>query len=98
MAERLVVDVDGLEALAATLESIRQRLDATRSVIRAVQDDVGSGDVWSALDHFENHWDDGRGRLDENAKNLAATLRDSAAVYRDTDEQLATDVEQAMNG
>ena len=98
MADRLVVDVDALGELAKRLESIRTRLNDGPRTVRLVREEVGSSQVCEALEAFEEHWDDGRDKIDANAKNLAGMLRESAKAYRETDEQLRTDLESSMTG
>lgn len=93
----LVVDVDGLEALADCLEGIRNRLAGDRRALDTARDEVGSGEVWAALDHFERRWGDGRKKIQGNAKNLTEMLRSSAKAYRQTDQQLADDLQQSMS-
>jgi ABC-type transporter Mla subunit MlaD len=93
MADRLVVDVDGLQTLADRLESIRARLDAGSRTMRAVAGHVGSSQVYTACEDFEDHWRDGREKIDGNAENLARMLHSSADAFRDTDEQLRSELE-----
>ena len=81
MADRLVVDVDGLGELAERLESIRARLTDGPRAGRVAREEVGSSQVCAALEAFEEHWDDGRNKID-NAKSLARMLRESAKAYR----------------
>ena len=97
MADRLEVDLGGLEALSGRLDSIRSRLHSTRSSVDAVRGDLGSGDVASALDRFEEHWRDGRERLDTGAATLTAMLRESVRAYRDADGQLGDRIEAATS-
>ncbi|WP_164478030.1 hypothetical protein [Nocardioides pantholopis] len=53
---------------------------------------MGSEDVAGALDDFENHWDDGRGRVKENIEAIVGAVEESAQAYRQTD----TDLREAL--
>jgi membrane-bound lytic murein transglycosylase MltF len=94
----LEVDLEGLEALASTLERIRTRLDATRELFDAYEGDLGSGRVAAALDDFERHWSDGRAKIDGNARTLATMATASAAAYRQADEDLRASLEDSTGG
>lgn len=84
----LEVDIDGLEALVGSLGQVRDGLDDTKAVIEASEDALGSGDVVDALFDFEDHWEDGRGRVRENIEAIVGAVRDSAEAYRQTDDDL----------
>jgi hypothetical protein len=88
MGDRLVVDIDGLRDLGSTLTRITDGLDATRRTIDGVRFDLGSGDLWDALDDFENNWDDGRGQIDKNMKAMREVLEDFVKAYEDADAEL----------
>jgi hypothetical protein len=88
MGDQLVVDIDGLRDLGSTLTRITDGLDATRRTIDGVRSDLGSGDVWDALDDFEDNWDDGRGQIDKNMKAMREVLEDSVKAYEDADAEL----------
>jgi hypothetical protein len=94
----LSVDVAGLRTLSATLRSVRDALDATRSVIEAGRDEVGSAELYDALDSFESNWDDGRGQINENMQAMTEILDESAAAYEQTDEELASGLREQMDG
>ena len=93
----LSVDVTGLRTLSGTLRSVRDALDATRSVVEAGRDEVGSADVYEALDSFESNWDDGRGQINENMQAMTEILDESAAAYEQTDEELASGLREQMD-
>jgi hypothetical protein len=84
----LAVDLDALDTLATSLDSIRTRMNATRTVLDGFQGDLGSGDVESALYDFEEGWKDGREKIDGNAEALATMARESARVFREADDGL----------
>jgi hypothetical protein len=94
----LSVDLDGLRTLSSTLGSVRSTLDATRDVIEATRDDLGSDDVYDALDDFEANWDDGRGQIDKNIEAMGEILDESADAYEKTDTDLATQLTEQMEG
>lgn len=88
MGEQLVVDIDGLTDLSSSLTRITDGLNATRRTIDGVRADLGSGDLWDALDDFENNWDDGRGQIDKNMKAMKEVIDDSVKAYADADAEL----------
>lgn len=88
MGEQLVVDIDGLTDLSSSLTRITDGLDATRRTIDGVRADLGSGDLWDALDDFESNWDDGRGQIDKNLKAMKEVIDDSVKAYADADAEL----------
>lgn len=98
MADRLEVDMQGLLTLGTTLSSITDNLDATRSLIESVRDELGSGDVWDALDDFENNWDDGRGQIDENLKAMKEVMDEAVSTYDDADAELQTSLTESQEG
>lgn len=85
----LSVDVVGLQTLASTLERVKDGLDRTRDVIDDAESELGSNDLANALDDFEDHWDDGRGRIKKNIDGTVEALTQSAQAYIDTDVELA---------
>ena len=85
----LVVDVDGLEALVATVKGVQAEMNRTPDLVDAVGEAMGSGDVSGALDHFQSHWHDGRKHLNNSADTMTSMLGESAQAYRRTDDQLA---------
>lgn len=89
----LVVDIDGLESLMATVRRIQKGLNETKTVVERNAWAIGSGEVVAAMDHFQSHWKDGRKHINENADTMSSMLTDSVAAYRKTDEELATSVQ-----
>lgn len=98
MADRLSVDLDGLDRLASDLESIRSRMNATRSLLDSYSGEIGSGKVEGALHSFEHNWKDGRKKIDNNAEKLSKMASESASGLRKTDGDLATNLRQAGEG
>lgn len=94
----LSVDLDGLRTLSTTLAGVRSDLDATRRVIEAARDEVGSDVVYDALDSFESKWDDGRGQIDKNMQAMQEILDESVRAYEQTDEELAAGLRASTSG
>lgn len=94
----LAVDLAGLRTLSSTLGGVRSNLDATRRVIEASRDDIGSDVVYDALDSFESNWDDGRGQIDKNMQAMQEILDESVRAYEQTDQELADGLRDSMNG
>lgn len=94
----LSVDLDGLRTLSTTLAGVRSELDATRRVIEAARDEVGSDVVYDALDSFESKWDDGRGQIDKNMQAMQEILDESVRAYEQTDEELADGLRASTSG
>jgi hypothetical protein len=92
----LEVDLDGLSAFAGGLDRIRSALDATGDTFDAYHDDIGSGTVSGALDHFKDHWHDGRRKIMDNAKNLSSMVHESVDTYTQTDDNLAQAIQKSQ--
>lgn len=92
----LVVDLDGLSALAGALGRIGDRLDGARAELRGAADEMGDEQVAEALERFESRWRDGRKDISENAEALTAMLTESAATYRRADNELSSAVQDAV--
>jgi hypothetical protein len=89
----LQVDVDGLERLVTAMADVRRGLDDTRAVVAAGADALGSDELLDALEHFERHWQDGRGRIKDNVEAVSDAISESAAAYRQADDDLAASLE-----
>ena len=94
----LAVDLEGLRTLSGTLAGVRSSLDATRRVIEAGRDDLGSSVVYDALDSFESHWDDGRGQIDKNMQAMKEVIDESVRAYEQADQELADGLRDQMSG
>ncbi len=94
----LSVDLGGLQALSTTLSGVRSSLDATRRVVEAARDDVGSDVVYAALDAFETAWDDGRGQIDQNMQAVQEILDEAVRAFQQTDQELADGLTTSMSG
>ena len=84
--------------MAQALFRVRDGLDDTRRVVDALESVLGSKDVADALDDFEDHWDDGRGRIKENIEGTVDAISQSVDAYRGTDEDLAAAFDQPPGG
>lgn len=98
MADRLVVDLDGLTALGAALGDICSQLDSSKAVLHGADAAVGSDRVASALHGFEDHWQDGRKHLTGNARALGQMATESVDAYRQADDRLAEAIRDSMRG
>ena len=94
MGDRLVVDMEGLIDLSASLARLTENLDATRRLIDGVREDLGSGDLWEALDDFENNWDDGRGQINKNMVAMGEVVVEAVDAYDQVDEDLRRQLEE----
>ena len=95
MADRLKVDLDGLEAFANQLKSIKDRMNATRSVFDSYRDDLGSGTVADALDSFESNWSDGRKEIDGHLEGLVKMANQVVREIRKADRELEQELEES---
>ena len=85
----LVVDVDGLDALVGTVKRIKDGLNGTSGLVHDTAGAMGSGEVAGAMNHFQDHWHDGRKHIDKNADTMISMLSSAVSAYRKTDGQLA---------
>jgi hypothetical protein len=97
-ADRLTVDLNGLELLAEQLESIRLRLDAVRGLGKRLEEELGSATVSAALKRFDNNWSDGRAQIDGNAGRLASMANEAVCGFRQTDADLAAELKAVTSG
>lgn len=95
--DRLAIPIDLLEDFAHRLGSIVTRLDDTKAVFRAFEEDMGDASVVEALDHFESHWKDGRGDIHKQLSGLekmaGTVVREMRKVDTDLAQQLAKSTE-----
>jgi hypothetical protein len=87
-ADRLSVDLGGLEDFSATLVTIRESMSSAGGWMREFDDDLGGPEVQRALDHFEGHWSDGRGQVDKNCKTFIDLVKQAVENIRKTDDDL----------
>jgi hypothetical protein len=87
-ADRLSVDLGGLEDFSATLVTIRASMETAKGWMREFDDDLGGPEVQKALDHFEGHWRDGRGQVDKNCETFIKLVKQAVENIRKTDDDL----------
>jgi hypothetical protein len=87
-ADRLTVNLDGLEDFATELESIRHGMDTARSWMNEFSGELGGREVDGAISHFESHWRDGRGRVDKNCEELIKMAKQAVESLRKADDDL----------
>jgi hypothetical protein len=88
MADQLRVDLDGLEDFSRRLDSVRDRMNGTRSMIDGYDGQIGAGSVEQALDEFERNWKDGRKQIDGHLEGLAKMARLAVTELRKADQEL----------
>jgi hypothetical protein len=86
----LKVDVDGLSALGAMVTSIKDRLNGAAGQVDRAHGSMGSGTVCDALGHFEDHWEDGRKHLGDNADTMASMLSSAVDSFTKAENDLST--------
>lgn len=96
MTHQLKVDLDGLEAFATQLGSIKDTMNATRSIFDSYRDDLGSGTVADALDSFESNWSDGRKEIDGHLEGLVKMANQVVEEIRKADRDLAKELEKSQ--
>jgi hypothetical protein len=92
----LVVDLDGLSALAGALQRIESRLASVRTELRGAGPELSDPQVADALERFESRWRDGRKDIADNAEALATMLSESVRTYRRVDAELGSAVSGAV--
>jgi hypothetical protein len=93
--DRLAIPLDLLEDFAHRLSSIVTRLDDTKAVFRAFEEDMGDSSVVDALDHFEHNWKDGRGDIHKQLTGLEKMATTVVREIRKVDTDLARQLEQS---
>ena len=89
MADRLSADLDGINAFAGKLDSVRTGFDATGRYLGSYTGSLGGAAVDEALHVFDRRWSAGREVLDSYLTALAAMARDSVSAIRQADSTLA---------
>ncbi|GAB3274991.1 hypothetical protein [Kineosporia babensis] len=95
MADRLSVDLDGLESFSSDLGIIRATMADAGSWMRQFDGELGGDDVDGAVNHFESHWSDGRGRVDKNCENFVKLVNQAVENIRKADEDLEKQLVQS---
>lgn len=93
MADRLVVDLDGLGGFASDLAALRGRLREASVVTAPPDDALGSEALRGALEEFTGHWRDNRERIDHNLGRLAALAGAAVEALRRVDGDLAKGID-----
>lgn len=85
----LTLSLIGLSDLAHDLRSIKQRMDDTGQVDRALgHGELGSTKAWDALDGFMHGWRDGRKEIDGGLESVAKMAQSVVDEITKTDEEL----------
>jgi hypothetical protein len=87
-------DVDGLMSLSRTLSRVADGLAAARSELRGADDVLGDREVVEGLEHFEEHWRDGREKVVDGARRISDMIGSSVRLYSELDEQGAGQVHE----
>ncbi|MFI1096192.1 hypothetical protein [Streptomyces sp. NPDC020917] len=86
----LTLSLIGLSDLADELRSIKQRMDDTGQVDRALgHGELGSSEALDALDGFLHGWRDGRKEIDRGIDNVAEMAQTVVDQLTKTDGDLA---------
>lgn len=96
MADRLEVNLDGLEEFAANLETIRTGMREAPRWMNEYAGELGGGEVDDALGDFESHWSDGRSRVDKNCERLVQLARQAVEHLRGADDDLARELRESV--
>lgn len=94
-ADRLAVDLTGLEDFAHNLDTVRTTMNGTRKLFDAYEAKLGSDKVSGALDHFEHGWKDGRKEIDGQLEGLAKMANTAVEQIRKADKDLADQLAKA---
>lgn len=87
-ADRLTVDLDGLEDFSAALETIRTTMSEAPNWMLEFDGELGGREVDDALDQFESHWSDGRGQVDKNCGEFIKLVKTAVENIRKADNDL----------
>jgi hypothetical protein len=97
-ADRLAVDLVGLEDFARNLDTVRTTMNGTRKLFDAYEAKVGSGKVADALHDFEHNWKDGRKEIDGQLEGLAKMAGTAVREIKKADQELADELAKSMKG
>lgn len=93
----LVVDLQGLNALASQLKTVKDGLENTPDLVDSSRPSIGSGDVADAMDHFQGNWKDGRKKIASGVDSMTSMLTQSVEAYDKTDTDLGTQITGATS-
>lgn len=93
-ADRLTVNLDALADFADQLEHIRSSMDTAKAWMNEFAGDLGP-EVDRAINNFESHWRDGRGRVDKNCEQLIKMADQAVENLREVDNELTTKLRES---
>lgn len=96
MADRLAVDLPGLDGFGSRLDTIKQQLDSSHKTIDSYDDAYGSDKVRDAMHHFDKHWGDGRKHVEDTAGVLSNMVKEAVTSLRGADQDLAKSLKDGM--
>jgi hypothetical protein len=97
-ADRLTVDLGGLESFAADLESIRATMSGAHGWMNEFEGELGGREVDDAVEHFESNWSDGRSRVDKNCERFVKMTQQTVENLRKADDELTAQLRDGGKG
>ncbi len=97
-ADKLAMDLTGLESFASQLRAIKDTMDGTRTLFDHHESQLGSGTVANALDSFEHNWKDGRSEIDKQLDGLAKMADLAVDQIRKADHDLGDQLDKSVTG
>jgi hypothetical protein len=95
----LTLSLIGLSDLAQDLRTVKQRMDDTGQVDRALgHGELGSGKALDALDGFMHGWRDGRTEIDGGLESVARMAQSVVDQMTRTDQELKDALEKHESG
>ncbi|WP_103504807.1 MULTISPECIES: hypothetical protein [Streptomyces] len=85
---------DNLGEFASDVESVRNRMNGTGSMVDRYEDDLGDSRVKNALESFVDNWKDGRAEIDGQLE----AVKDITDLVVETIRDLETDLESGLQG
>ncbi|MGW1215332.1 hypothetical protein ACWD5F_37460 [Streptomyces sp. NPDC002499] len=99
MAERLVVDGDELAHFMKLLKKSSNSLSGLRRALSdATVAGLGTDDLDSACEDFQEDWKDGTEQIGEQTEGLAEIIGKSRDSYREVDKALEEALKKARGG
>ncbi|MFI6489330.1 hypothetical protein [Streptomyces sp. NPDC050564] len=99
MAERLVVDGD---ELAHFMKMLRKSTDSLKGLRRALEDatvtGLGTDDLDTACEDFQEDWKHGTDQIGEQTEDLAKIIGKSRDSYREVDKALEEALKKSRAG
>jgi hypothetical protein len=94
----LGIPYDLLEDFADTLESIRNRMNATGQTFDNYDEDVGDDEVRDKLNDFVDNWRDGRDEIDGQLTAMKEISLGTVQVFQDLDTEHADQLRENSGG